>query len=87
MIDQRAEHPSAARKIADRAMGLLIDSGGEELLELRALLVEDPQRRVTSPGGLPSCLQHSIEHRRQTELGHQRSPYVQQTTNPQLIGD
>ena len=62
MLDQRAEHPSSARQIADRPVGLLVDSRGQELLELGALLVQDPQRRVARPGDLPRGLKHTVQH-------------------------
>ena len=46
MFDQRPEHAAPPRQIADRARRLLVEPGGQELLELGALLVQDPERRV-----------------------------------------
>jgi hypothetical protein len=53
VFDQRAEHPPAARQLADRAAGLRVDPHDQELLKLRALVVEDPDRGVARPGYLP----------------------------------
>ena len=85
MLDQRAEHAAPARQIADRAMGLLVDAGGEEALELRALLVEDAERGVARAGELSRGLQHAVEHRGEIELRHQRAAHIEQAANPLLL--
>ena len=77
MLDQRAEHPTAARQIADCALCVLIDSGGQELLELGALLVQGPEGCVARPGDLPCGLQHPLEDSAQIELGHELTSDVE----------
>ncbi len=82
MLDQRAEHPAPAWQIADRPLGLLLHTGGQELIELGALLVQDPQRRVAGLGELAGRLQHTIEHDAQIELGHELTTDVKQAPCP-----
>ena len=82
MFDQRAEHPPATRQIADRAVGLLVDSNGQELLKLRAILVEDPDRGVARSGDLPCRLKDTIEHSLLVKLGDERLPNIEQLSMP-----
>ena len=85
VFDQRAEHPPATRQIADRAAGLLVDTGGQELLKLRAILVEDPDRGVARPGDLPCRLKDTIEHSPLVKLGDERLPNIEQLSEPRLL--
>ena len=86
VFDQRAEHPAATRQVADRAVGLLVDSNGQELLKLRAILVEDPDRGVARSGDLPCGLKDTIEHSLLVELGDKRLPDIEQLSMPSLVG-
>ena len=86
MLDQRAEHATPARQIADRALRVLVEPGGQELLELGALLVQDPERRVARAGDLPRRLQHRVENLAQIELGHELAPDVEEAAHPQFLG-
>ena len=86
MLDQRAEHPAPARQIADCALCVLVDPGGQELLELGALFVQDPERRVARAGDLPGGLQHPVENLAQIELGHELTPDVEEAAHPQFLG-
>ena len=65
-------------------MGLLVDAGGQELLELGALLVQDPQRGVARAGDLPRRLKHTIENHAEVELGHELTPDIKQPANPRV---
>ncbi len=86
VFDQRAEHPPATRQIANRAVGLRVDSNGQELLKLRAIVVEDPDRGVARSGDLPCGLKDTIEHSLLVELGDKRLPDIEQLSMPSLIG-
>ena len=82
MLDQRTEHPAPAWQVADCALRVLVDPGGQELLELGALLVQDPERRVARAGDLPCCLQHASEDGVEVELGHELASNVEEAAHP-----
>src|SRR5665811_406168 len=84
-FDQDAQHAPSAGQVADRAAGRLIDAGGEELGELRAAVVEHPDRCVASAGELTRGLEHAVENRREVELGDERSPDIEQTADAQIL--
>src|SRR5271165_4283864 len=85
VVDQRSQHPTAARKVSDRRVGLIVDPQGQEARELGLLLVEDPERRVSGPGQLPRSLEHALQHNALVELARQRSAHIQQAANTVLI--
>ena len=69
--DQLAEHASPARQRADVAPGLLIDAEVDEALELMAVGVQHPERRVLGPGQLAGRLDHRSEDHLEVELREQ----------------
>ncbi len=77
VFDQRPEYPAAARQRADGAVGRLVDSNGQELLKLRAVLVEDADRGVARSGDLPCGRKDTIEHSLLVELGDKRLPDIE----------
>ncbi len=85
MLDQRAEHPTPAGEVADHALRLIVHPGGQELLELGALLVQDPQRRVARARDLPRRLQHAIEDDAEVQLGDQFTSDIEQPANPSSL--
>ena len=60
-LDQHAEDAAAARQVADRALRLLVDAGGEEALELLAALVEHADRGVARAGHLAGDLEQLMQ--------------------------
>jgi hypothetical protein len=85
ILDQHAEHTAAARQRTDLAMRLRVDPDSQEALELTALLVEDPQRRVARPGQLASLLQDPLQHGLEVELGDDRAPDLQDTPQTAFV--
>ena len=85
ILDQHAEHAAPARQIADSAVRIRVDAGGEELRELRAAVVEDPQRGVPRARQLAGGLQHAVEQDTQVELGDERAADLQETPDPELV--
>ena len=69
--DQLPQDAVAAREGADRAACLVVESDGEEALELRLALVEDAKRRVARGRQVACCLQHLVKNRLEVELGNQ----------------
>jgi myo-inositol-1(or 4)-monophosphatase len=67
--DQEAEHTAAAGEVPDCRAGLLVDSQGDETLELGALGVQDPERRVARATQLAGGTQESLQHAFEVELG------------------
>ena len=68
VTDQLAKDAVATREGADRAACLVVESNGEEALELRLALVENAQRRVARGGQFACRLQHLVENRFEVEL-------------------
>ena len=62
VLDKRAKDPAATWEVADRAVSLLVHTGGQELLELCALLVEDPERGVLGARDLSRGLKYPVEN-------------------------
>ena len=85
LADQHPEDPAAAGQLADRAMGVLVDTGREEALEALAPLVEHADGRVARARQLARDLEQALEHRLGIELGDERPPDVQQAPQPPLI--
>ena len=83
--DELAEHPAAARKVADlRATGV-VDPHREKALERLATLVEDAQRRVARVGELARDIEDPREQRLAIELGHQPAPDIDQAKQPMAL--
>ena len=85
MADQLAEDAAAAGQLADRAPRGLIDAGGEEALELLAVLVEDADGRVARSGQLAAGFEHALQHRLAVQLGDYRGSDFEQKAEPLLI--
>ena len=86
VLDQHAQDSPAAREVADRTVGLLIDAQRQELVELGALVVQDPERGIAGAGDVACGLEHQVEHGALVKLRHQRPADVQQTPNPCIPG-
>ena len=85
MADQLAQDPPAPREVPDRPPGRVVDSRGDESLELRALGVEDADGRIAGPGQLPSSVQHALEHRLAVELGDDRRADIKEQPQSPLV--
>ena len=79
VVDQHPEHAAPMREVADRAVRLLVDALGEELVEQLAPLVEHADRGVPRAGQLLGEVEQPIEHRVGIQLGHDGPPDVQET--------
>ena len=66
-------------------MRLGVDAAGDEALELVAILVEDPERRIGGTRQLPGRLEHEVENHLEIELRNQRAPDVDQALEPLLV--
>ena len=69
--DQNSENPSAARKIPDCSVRLIVDTQSDEPLQRIPLLVENTDGRVARAGQLAPGLEHALEDHVQLELGHE----------------
>jgi len=67
--DKLAEHPSSFRQLADRLSGLLVDTGGDEPLELYPRRVGHSERRVPRSRQLPGRLHQPPQDDLDIELG------------------
>ena len=85
VVDQEAEDPAAAREVADRAVGRLVDAAGEELGELAAVLVEDPERRVARAGQVARGLEDTVEDDVEVELGEQAASDLDEADEAGLV--
>ena len=85
MLDQHTEHAAPARQITDRHARLLVEARGQELGELGAPIVEDPQRRVARAGELTRRLEHTIQHHPEVELCDEGVPHLGEAADPQLL--
>ena len=83
--DQDAEHAAPARQVADRAVRVGIDTGGQEALELLTALVEHADRGVPSARELTCDFQQPLEDRLGVELGNERPADVHQSPQAVLI--
>ena len=85
VADQLAEDAAAAGKLADRAPRGLVDAGGEEAVELLALLIEDADGRVARSGQLAPGFEHALQHRLAVQLGDYRGSDFEQKAEPLLV--
>lgn len=76
--DQEAEDTASAGQIPDCSAGLLVDAQGDEALELGALGVQDPKRRVTCAAELAGGAQQSLEYAFEVEFGDERTTDLDQ---------
>ena len=83
--DQHAEHAAPARQVADRAVRVGVDAGGQEALELLTALVEHADRGVPSARELARDFQQPLEDRLGVELGDERPADVHQPPQTVLI--
>src|SRR5579862_3307327 len=86
VADQHAENSPAAREIPDRRMGLGVDAGREEALELLAGPVDDPERGVARPGQLGRGPDKTLEQCLERELGGERKSSIEECPQPVLTG-
>jgi len=84
LVDQQTEDPAAARQVADRLVQPRVRSGGEELGQLAALVVEHAERRVARAAQLASGLHYALQEDVEVQLGRQGTADVQQLT--QAVG-
>jgi hypothetical protein len=85
LVDQHPEDPAATREIPDRAMRLLVDALGDELLEQLSPLVEHADRRIPRAGEFLRYLQQAVEDHIRVQLGEQRAPDVEQAAEPRFV--
>ena len=71
ILDQRAEDPAAARRIADGSLRLLVDAGDDELLERLPAGIDDAQGRIAGSGQLGGRLGDSLEDGVERQLGRE----------------
>ena len=67
-----------ARQVPELAARRLVDPDRQELLELLAPRVQDPQRRIARPGQLPPGLEHALEHQLEIQIADQAATQLQQ---------
>ena len=85
LVDQHAEHAPAVGQIPDRAVRLLVDALGDELLEQLPPLVEDADRGVASAGQLLGDLEQPVEHDVGLELLEEGPPDVEEPPEPGFV--
>jgi hypothetical protein len=73
-----------ARQIPELPARRLVDPDRQELLELLAPRVQDPERRIARPGQLAPGLQHALEHQLEIEVADQAASQLQQSLQPLL---
>ena len=85
ILDEHAEDATAVRQVADRAVRLLVDALGDEVLEQLAAVVEHPDRRVAGAGQLLRDVQQPVEHGVRVELLEERAPDVQEPSESGVL--
>ena len=75
--DQQPENPVALGEAADRTSGLVVDADRDELRQLAAGGVQNPQRPVARVDQVTGQLGDALEHLRQVEVGAHRHDCVQ----------
>ena len=85
VADQDAEDTAAAGQVADLAVRLGVDAGGEEALQPLAALVEHADRGVAGARHVARGLEQPLEHDLAVELGDQRAAGVEQAAEAAFI--
>jgi hypothetical protein len=85
IVDQHAENPATARKIADRCVRRRIHAARQKPLERTTIGSEHADRGVAGARELACGLEQPLEDNLQIELGHQQPPGLQQTTGLRLV--
>ena len=75
--DQLPEHPASPGKLADPLPGVLVETDGDEPLELGPSVVGHAERRVPRSGQLARGLEHSPEHDIQIQISEQSPGEIQ----------
>jgi hypothetical protein len=75
--NQLAQHSAPARQGTYSGVGLIIDSQGDEPIELAPVLIEDAESRVTSAGQVARGLEHVAEDGLEVELRDERARNVE----------
>ena len=83
VLDQRAEHPPATRKNADRPVRCFVDAEREEAFELGSGFVQHAQRGISRPGDFTCLVEDPLQHGLGVVLGHQLPANPQQA--PSLV--
>ena len=86
MHDELAEHAAPSRQRSDRRALLVVDTQGQELRQLVALLVEHPDGRIARAGDLTCGLKNPIEHDTLVELRRQCTADLEQAQRPMGAG-
>ena len=77
--DQQAEHPATAREIADDAVRVRVDARGDEVGEVLACLVEDPDARRIARRELACDVEQPWKDPFQFAFRDDRSPCLDQS--------
>ena len=85
ILDQQAEDAAAAGRIADRAVRLGVDPGGDEALELLPAVVEHADGRVARAGDLAGDVEQPMQHRVDVELGDEPPARIDQAPEAELV--
>jgi hypothetical protein len=85
VVDERAEDPAAARRVADRPVRRRIDPGGEEPLEPAAALVEDAERGVRRTGQLARRPEQLVEDGLEVEVRDERAAGAQEPAQLRVV--
>jgi hypothetical protein len=85
--DQDAEDAVPAWKVADGGVGGLVDSDGEETLELLAPVVENPEGGVSGARQLACDVEHPIQQAVDVELGDEGLAHVEEAAKTLLSED
>ena len=72
-------------QLADRAVSLGIDPGGDELLELPAVVVEHADRRVARPSDLAGDIEQALQDRLEIEVGDEPAAGLDQAAQALLV--
>ncbi len=85
LVDQDAEDAAPAREVPDRAARVGLDAEGEEALQLAAVGVEDPERRVVRARDARGDVQQLLEQVLEVELGDERTARVDQAAQARRV--
>ena len=85
LLDQQAEHAAAMGRIPDLLPQAVLDSPGQELLELGPATVENAECRVAGTGQFPGRLERVVDHRFGIGFDDETATDLDQTLEPGLI--
>jgi len=76
VASQLTQHTAAARRLADRRAGLVVDSGVDEPFQFVAILIEDAEGGVPRPRQLAGDVDDLAQHGVEVELGDEATADV-----------